>query len=329
MPGETLSLEERVEIEVGVAGEESAAAIACRLSRPTSTVTRELKRNGGRARYGAVAADRRAVRRRCRAKLSRFEADRVLAAHVECRLAAKDSPMTIAVELDRGVHGITASVSHETIYRAVHAQGRAGLAKGLHVHLHRGRRCRKHRRPPGEHPAITGPLGVFNLIAERPAEAEGRGEVGHLEGDLIVGSWNRSAIVTLFDRASRYCWLGGLWDGHDAEATLGALIGIYNRIPGHLRLSLTWDQGREMAYHRDLTTAVGVPVFFAEPHSPWQRPTNENGNGLLRRYLPKHSDLSIHGPADLTRITDRINTMPRRSIGWATAHDIYTDAALR
>ena len=231
------------------------------------------------------------------------------------------------MELARGVFpAMTTTVSCETIYQGVYAHGRAGLAKGLHCCLHRRRRCRKRRRSGGELTPVKGPLGVFNLIGVRPAVAAERSEVGHLEGDLIIGSFNRSAIATVFDRASRYLWLADLPDGHGAEAVLAALIELIERIPEPRRHTLTWDQGREMAGHADLAAATGIDVYFAEPHSPWQRPTNENGNGLLRRYVGKGTDLNAYGVQDLRRIETRINTMPRRSLGWATAADVYATA---
>ncbi len=324
MPGDALSLSERVQIEMGVGLEQSARTIAARMGRPPSTVTRELERNGGRDAYSAAAADPRAANQRRRPRLTCFQRDPVLADHVEARLAAKDSPMTISKELARGVFPeVEASVSHETIYNGIYAHGKAGLVKGLHRHLHRSRRCRTRRRPPGDAVAKDGPLGSFNLIFERPPEADDRSEVGHLEGDLIIGSFNRSAIVTVFDRLSRLVWLADLPEGHGADPTLAALVEILERIPGPLRRSLTWDQGREMARHHDLAAMCGINVFFAEPHSPWQRPTNENGNGLLRRYVGKGTNLNVYTPADLRAIEDRLNTMPRRSLGWATAAEVY------
>jgi len=164
-------------------------------------------------------------------------------------------------------------------------------------------------------------LGAFNLIALRPEVAAGRDEVGHLEGDLIVGSYNRSAIATIFDRASRHLWLADFPEDHGADATLAALCEILDRIPEPLRRTLTWDQGREMARHAELAELCGIDIFFAEPHSPWQRPTNENGNCLVRRYVGKSTDLALYSPDDLRAIEHRINTIPRRSLGWETAHD--------
>lgn len=332
MPAQPLELSEREEIRAGIERGEPLVVIAGRLGRHRCTVSAEVNRNGGRCAYRAAGAHVRAEAQRCRPKVTRLEADPVLAGHVEARLRAKDSPMTISIELARGLHpevGVV-GLSHETIYTEVHAQGRRGLPKGLHGGLHRRRRCRKHRPLPGQEPVTgKGPLGEFNLIGSRPAEANGREVVGHLEGDLILGAFNRSAIATVFDRASRYLWLASLPEGHGAEAVLAALIETVERMPVELQRSLTWDQGREMASHDLLTAATGIDVYFAEPHSPWQRPTNENGNGLIRRYVGKGTDLGIYRDADLRAIEHRINTTPRRSLGWTTAHDAYTRAASR
>jgi IS30 family transposase len=332
MPAEPLGLPEREEIRAGIERGDPFADIAVRLGRHRSTVSEEVNRNGGRGAYRATTAQQRAEDQRARPKRTRLQQDAVLASHVEARLRAKDSPMTISIELARGLHpdlGVV-RLSHETIYTEVHAQGRRGLGKGLHCGLHRRRRCRKHRPAPGQEPAKgNGPLGAFNLIHTRPAEAGGRHVVGHLEGDLIIGAFNRSALVTVFDRASRYLWLASLPEGHGAEATLAALIEVIGRMPADLQRSLTWDQGREMADHDLLTAATGMAVYFADPHSPWQRPTNENGNGLIRRYVGKSTNLNLYRDTDLRAIEHRINTTPRRALGWATAHDRYAAAASR
>lgn len=326
MPADPLTADEREEIRAGIERCETSAEIAVRLGRHRATIGREVTRNGGRDAYTATTAQTRADGQRCRPKLTVFESNTVLAEHVTARLKAKDSPMTISIELARGTHGLTAQVSHETIYQAIYAHGRRGLDAGLHAGLHRRRRCRKHRvfGPPAPK---ASPLGVFNLIGLRPSEADERSEVGHFEGDLIVGSFNRSAIVTIFDRASRFNLLADLPEGHNAQATLAALVELFERVPEHLRRTLTWDQGREMAAHATLGEMVGIDVYFAEPHSPWQRPTNENGNGLLRRYVGKGTDLGVYTPADLREIETRLNTMPRRTLHWKTAGDVY-DAAV-
>lgn len=324
MPAEPLTAPEREEIRVGICSAETNAEIARRLGRHRSTIGREIARNGGRAGYSATAAQASALDELARPKTPRLAADPVLAAHVTARLRARDSPMTISVELARGVHGVTGQISHECIYQAVYGHGTRGLPKGLHVGLHRRRRCRKHRRASGDSmPAKSSPLGTFNLIGAWPEAAAGRSEVGHLEGDLIIGANNRSAIVTMFDRATRHLWLADLPEGHNAPATLAAVGEICERIPAVLRRTLTWDQGSEMAAHHQLAKLWDIEVYFADPHSPWQRPTNENGNGLLRRWFPKSTDLSVHGPDTLRLVEYRINTIPRRSLGWDTAHNRY------
>ena len=328
MPAEPLTLNEREEIRAGIERDDTWVGLAQVLDRHRCTISDEVARNGGRDAYRAVAAQARADAERARPKVPVLVADPALAAHVEARLRAKDSPMTIAVELATGVFPEVAGVvSHESIYQAVHAHGTRGLPKGLHTGLHRGRRCRKHRPPAGiEPPATTGPLGLFNLIGLRPADADGRERVGHLEGDLIVGAFNRSAIATVFDRASRHLWLADFPEDHGADATLAALVELIDRIPEPLRLTLTWDQGREMARHRDLAELAGIDIYFAEPHSPWQRPTNENGNGLIRRYVGKSTNLATFTADDLRAIEHRINTMPRRSLHWSTAATVYGHA---
>ena len=213
MPAVPLTLGEREEIRAGIERDESITAIATSLARHRCTVTAEIARNGGRDAYRAVDAQARADVQRARPKTPILVARPDLAAHVEGRLRAKDSPMTIAVELARGIYpGVEGAVSNESIYAAVYAHGRRGLAKGLHVGLHRRRRCRKRQVPKSEQPQAKSPLGQFNPIASRPAVAAGRAEVGHLEGDLIIGAGGRSAIATVFDRASRHCWLADLPD---------------------------------------------------------------------------------------------------------------------
>ncbi len=315
-----LTAYDREQIGVALARRESPAAIALSLDRHPSTIGREIGRNGGVDGYSAVEAEARAVGQRSRPKKPKLVADRVLARHVTKRLKAKDSPMTIAIELARGVWGSVSSISHETIYQAIYNPGR-GLEPGLCTG-HLKRRSRKHRgrRTPGSHS-----LGTFTSISARPLIADLRVEVGHLEGDLIVGAYNRSALITLFDRASRYLWLSRI-AAKTADAAFEALLGTLNRIPELLRLTLTWDQGSEMARHHELAAETGIDIYIADPHSPWQRPTNENGNAHVRRYVGKGTDLSVFTTHDLRAIETRINTTPRRILGWATATDLYTAA---
>lgn len=328
MPAEPLTLSEREEIRAGLERGDPLTAIAVVIGRHRSTVSEEVSRNGGRGVYRATVAQARADRGLARPKVACLVGSPLLAAHVEARLRAKDSPMTIAVELAGGVYpGVAGTISHEAIYQSIHAHGKRGLPKGLHAGLHRGRRCRKHRPGKGTVvPVTTGSLGEFNLIGVRPPEAAGRQQVGHLEGDLTCGSFNRSAIGTVFDRASRHLWLVDFPEDHGADATLAAMVELLERIPEELRLTLTWDQGREMARHRDLTELTGIDIYFAEPHSPWQRPTNENGNGLIRRYVGKGTNLRAYTASDLRAIETRVNTMPRRSLHWSTAHNVYNAA---
>ena len=322
MPAQPLTAPEREEIRAGIERGEPDHVIAARLGRHRCTINVEINRNGGRSGYTATAAQARAVEQLRRPKTPKLTADPLQAAHITARLEAKDSPMTISRELAAGTHGVVGSVSHECIYQAVYAHGTRGLRAGLHEGLHRRRRCRKHRVFGPPEPK-TSPLGVFNSISARPPIAAERVEVGHLEGDLIIGAHNRSAIVTCIDRASRHLWLADLPEGYDADATLAAVVEILERIPERLRRTLTWDQGREMARHADLAELCGIDVYFADAHSPWQRPTNENGNGLVRRYVGKGTDLALYSPDDLRAIEHRINTIPRRSLDWSTAHDRY------
>jgi IS30 family transposase len=326
MAGIALDAHEREEIRVGIGAEESLSEIARRLDRAATTITREVIRNGGRSNYCATSAQARCAKELLRPRLTTLQTNKPLAAHVEQRLRAKDSPTTIAIELARagGIGGDT--VSPETIYQGVYAHGTRGLAKGLGKHLHR-KRGRRKPRCRGERKKSSA-LGKFNLIHTRPKRAEHRRQIGHFEGDLIIGARSRSAIVTLVDRASRFNMMSDLPGGHSAENVLACCIELLERVPEELRRSLTWDQGTEMARHEDLEAAVGIKVFFADPHSPWQRGSNENFNGLSRRYVGKGTDRSIYDQDDLDKISHRINTMPRRIFQWASAADRYNAAVV-
>lgn len=270
MAGAALTAHEREEIRVGIENEESASSIARRLGRVTSTVTREVRRNGGREKYCATRAEVRATKQRRRPKRCVFQRNVELAAHVIRRLHAKDSPTTIALELARagGVNGD--SVSPETIYQAIYANTARGLPGGLGRHLHR-RRSRRRRRRRGDEQANSkaSVLGTFAPIHSRPQRAEGRREVGHFEGDLIIGERNKSAILTLVDRASRFNLIGDLPGGHDAENVLACAVELLERVPAELRRTLTWDQGTEMARHGELAELVDIDVYFADKQSPW------------------------------------------------------------
>jgi transposase, IS30 family len=325
MPAHPLSPREREEVRWGIGRSESVTSIAVRLGRHRTTISREISRNGGRGAYRACAAQDRAKACRSRPKSRLFQQFPELASHVRARLEAKDSPMTIAVELAQGVYPMDGrTVSHETIYRAIYDPFHRDLPRDVYRCLHRRRRSRHPRGYRSPHRGTW--RDVLPLIHERPAAATDRSEVGHLEGDLIIGSNRRAAIITVFDRKSRYLWMAPLPDGVSADKTLRVLTRLITRIPPPLRRSLTWDQGGELARYATLAKRCGINVYFAEPHSPWQRPTNENGNGLIRRYVGKGTDLTTFTATDLRTIEDRINTMPRRIHNWATAQQIYNEA---
>lgn len=205
-------------------------------------------------------------------------------------------------------------VSAETIYQAVYVQARGGLRREVADALRTGRTRRNpHRHPAQRTPRFTDPMV---MISDRPPEIEDRAVPGHWEGDLIVGTRNASAIVTLVERTTRYVMLGHLPAGHTAEEVRDVLVPLIGTLPAHLRGSLTWDQGSEMAGHKQFTIATDVPVYFCDPHSPWQRGSNENTNGLLRQYFPKGTDLSVYGPEDLEHVAQELNGRPRKTLGW-------------
>ena len=317
MPAHPLTIHDREEIFRGIALVESCSEIGRRVSRHRSTVAREISRNGGSDGYSPVQAHQRAATQRSRPKVPKLVSDPVLAAEVEARLLAKDSPTRIAIEVASGV----GSISHETIYRSIYGRGTMGLSKDVYKTMQRPRRCRKHRNQ--DPPTSTHPLGVFRPISQRPAIADARTEVGHLEGDLIVGAYNRTALGTIVDRASRKLWLVPMPGGKSADPALEALTAALLRIPKRLRRTLTWDQGSELARHLELGEACGIDIYIADAKSPWQRPTNENGNSLVRRHVGKGTDLSAFTEQQIRTIENKINTIPRRIFNWHTANDIY------
>jgi IS30 family transposase len=318
MPGAALSLDERESIAVAIAADRSLTAVALELGRDPSTIRREVARNGGRDAYRATRADRRAGVLRARPKLTKLESDPVLAAHVAERLKAKDSPMTISIELARGIHGLVGSISHETIYQAVYRQ--RGLDVDARACLHLKRRRRKRRNQ--QRSCTSHSLQHYRPISERPAIAAARVEVGHFEGDLITGAFNRSAKITMFDRASRRLWLGSV-ASKSADDVFAALVEMLCTIPVELRRTLTWDQGSELARHLEIAELCEIEIYICDKHAPWQRPTNENGNSLVRRYVGNGTDLNAIDEHETASIEHRINTTPRRSLNWHTANDVY------
>ena len=308
-----LSLEERVEIRVGLERGESLTAIASRLGRAPSTISREVQANGGRCRYGPVRAHRRACAQARRPKPTKLVASPRLCARVIADLEAWWSPKQIARRLRREF-GDDASmcVSHETIYKSLYVQGRGELRRELARCLRTGRAQRRSR---GRNER-RGHIADMVMISERPAEVEDRAVPGHWEGDLILGKDGKSAIGTLVERSTRYVMLLHLPDGRRAEQVRDAMTATIQTLPASLRRTLTWDQGTEMAQHRQFTVDTGVDVFFCDPHSPWQRGSNENTNGLLRQYFPKGTDLSVHDAATLQAAADSLNGRPRETLDW-------------
>ena len=317
--GRFLSLEERLRIaDLHLAGE-GVRAIATELGRSPSTVSRELTRNGPapgrRGRYSPYAAHKRAELAGRRPKASKFE-DAELASVVQAKLCVKWSPEQISLHL-REHFGDRAEmqVCPETIYQALFVQGRGHLRADLHQHLRTGRAVRRPRRGTAKK---ASKIPDMILISERPAEVADRAVPGHWEGDLILGSNCRSAIATLVERQSRYTMLVHLPDNHGAVAVRDGLLAAIATLPTHLRKSLTWDQGTELAQHRQITLATKMDIYFCDPHSPWQRGSNENTNGLLRQYFPKGTDLSVHTPARLLEVATELNARPRKTLGMIT-----------
>ncbi len=316
--GRYLSLAEREEIAVGLAAGLSCREIARRLGRPASTVSREIARNStrGRYRYRAVAAQVRAEERARRPKPAKLAGNGELRWWVQRKLKKNWSPEQISARLavdfpDRP----EMRVSHETIYRALYIQGRGALRRELTAHLRTGRALRKPRRTQGER---RGKIPDMVLIADRPAEAADRAVPGHWEGDQIAGRAGKSQIGTLVERKTRYTMLVPMPGGKGAVAFAEAVVPVIAGLPDSLRRSLTWDQGKEMALHKQIKVAADIDIYFCDPHSPWQRPTNENTNGLLRQYFPKGTDLSVHSPQRLAEVADELNGRPRKVLGWKT-----------
>jgi IS30 family transposase len=308
-----LSFGERERISRGVAAGESGRQIARALGRAPSTVCREIGGCGGRERYRALGAERRAGQVARRPKLTKLSSCPRLLAAVEAGLGEGWSPQQISARLKRDYPDDgEMRISHETIYLSLYVQSRGELRRQLTAQLRTGRTKRK---PPGRAPR-RGRIAEMLMISERPAEVEDRALPGAWEGDLIMGSRSRSAVATLVERHTRYVLLGYLGHDHSTEHVIAVLSGLIQTLPAHLVTSLTWDQGKEMAAHQKFTIATGVQVYFCDPHSPWQRGSNENTNGLLRQYLPKGTDLAVHDQAALDQIAARLNGRPRQTLAW-------------
>jgi IS30 family transposase len=319
-----LGASEREEISRGIAAGCSGRVIAAGLHRSPSTVAREIARNGGRESYRAVTADGAAYDRAKRPKPSKLASNELLRERVSALLVADWSPQQIAARL-RLAHPEDpgSRVCHETIYRDLYVPSRKVFEATM---FHRLRSERAIRRPRGE-VSSHGRGRIRNMVSihDRPTEADDRQVPGHWEGDLVFGI-RPSAVATLVDRATRFTMVVALPDGYKAVTVAAALIEQMGALPPGLRRSLTWDRGKEMAAHATITAALSLPVFFCDPHHPWQRGTNENTNRLLRQYLHKNADLTAFTQNDLDAVAARLNHRPRRVLGWATP--IEASAAL-
>ena len=310
-----LGPEEREEISRGIATGRSIRRIAASLGRVASTVSREVKRNGGRSVYRASEADARAWGRALRPKPCRLARHPELRWRVAQKLALQWSPEQISGWLKREFPADESmQVSHETIYRSLFVQTRGVLKKELLAHLRTARRMRQAKG--GSAKNGLGQIVDAVSIRERPAEAEDRAVPGHWEGDLLSGA-NNSHMVTLVERHTRFAMLIKV-SGKDTAAVVGALSRHVRKLPWELRRSLTWDRGKEMADHKHFTIATNVQVYFCDPRSPWQRGSNENTNGLLRQYFPRGTDLSLYSQAYLNRMALRLNQRPRKTLGFET-----------
>jgi IS30 family transposase len=315
-----LTLAEREEISRGICAHRSIRQIARGLGRAPSSVSREIARNTPlRWRYRAHSSDRRAWERALRPKPYHLARHPELATLVAQKLQLQWSPQQIAGWLAREFgDDESRRVSHETIYKSLFIQARGALKKQLTAHLRRGHRLRHGRGYANTGPG-RGQIPDAVSIRERPAQAEDRAVPGHWEGDLLVGR-GPSHIATLVERKSRFVILVKV-PSHDTHTVVTALTRRVRNLPKQLRRSLTWDQGKEMAAHKDFSLGTDVKVYFCDPHSPWQRGSNENTNGLLRQYFPKGTDLSVHSQRHLDAIALRLNQRPRETLGFSTPAD--------
>ncbi|MGH3629625.1 MAG: IS30 family transposase [Sciscionella sp.] len=340
-PRPRLSLQDRIKVECGVRMNESLRSIGNRLGRPASTIKYEIDINGdsrggrksgyrrkhafgarqsGRSaegHYDALVAQARSDQRARRPKPGKLALSDRLHDEVQARLLEEHSPEQIAKRLPMNFpDDMEMRVSHETIYQSIYVQGKGNLRRELHTCLRTGRALRKPQRRPSER---RGRIPNMVNISERPPEVEDRAVPGHWEGDLILGSTaSGSAIGTLVERSTRFVMLLHLPDDHTALAVQHAIVAKMATLPAILRRTLTWDQGSEMANHIAIAAAAQLDIYFCDPHSPWQRGTNENTNGLLRQYFAKGTDLSVF-PADyLDYVATKLNRRPRQTLGWKT-----------
>jgi transposase, IS30 family len=314
-----LTLSEREEISRGLLARESLRAIARRLERAPSTIAREVARNGGSRPYRAWRAESSAISLARRPRSAKLAHNARLRGVVEHLLGLRWSPQQIAWRLRQDYpHEQEMWVSHETIYQSLFVQGRGALRAELTRCLRTGR---TRRRTQGRY--LGGEIPDMVTISERPAEIEDRAVPGHWEGDLIMGTANRSAIGTLVERQTRYLMLVRIPTPRTSVIVKDALAQQILTLPEQLRRSLTWDRGKEMGEHVAFSVATGVAVYFCDPHSPWQRGSNENTNGLLRQYFPKGTDLSVYDQAHLDTVAAELNGRPRQTLGWMKPSEAF------
>ena len=321
--GRYLCLAEREDIAVLHAQNRGVREIGRLLGRSASTISRELKRNATvrrPVRYRPSLAQAKADERARRPKVAKLAANPRLRAYVQAKLLELWSPEQISHLLvvdfphDEGMR-----ICHEAIYQSIYVQGRGALRRELAMCLRTGRALRKPQRKTGQRRER---IKDKVMISERPAEVEDRAVAGDWEGDLITGAANATAIGTLVERHSRFVLLLHLPTDHGAVAVRDAIVETMLTLPEHLRRSLTWDQGIELSEHVQIKTDTDLDVYFCDPHSPWQRGTNENTNGLLRQYFPKGTDLSVHNAAELKRVAIQLNDRPRKTLGWKTPNQV-------
>ena len=309
-----LSIEEREEILRGLSRGDTLRSIASGLARHTSTVSREVKANGGRDNYRIWPAHLRArqcAKRPKMKKLSYAPLARRVTEDLEKLWSPEEIADRLALEFPQEPR---MQLSHETIYKSLYVQGKGELRRELARCLRYGHTA---RQPQGR-VKKAGPVANMVMIAERPPEVEDRAVPGHWEGDLIIGARGASAVGTLVERTTRFVLLLHLPDGHSAPEVDLAMRRAIKSLPASLIKTITWDQGSELARHVEFSIATGVQVYFCDPHSPWQRGSNENTNGLLRQYLPKKTDLSSYSQSDLDEIALRLNQRPRKTLGFET-----------
>ncbi|MCL4722196.1 MAG: IS30 family transposase [Gammaproteobacteria bacterium] len=325
--GARIGFLERCRIEELTKAGWSKARIAAVLGRARSSIGRELDRCPP-GQYRAVAANGVAVKARARPKPRKLEVNSALRAQVVARLSHHHSPEQVAHRLRRDFPEQPEMwVSHETIYQALYLNPRGELAREVRAAIRHGkvlrygREQRRHYGRPAD--GRNGRIPGMINISERPAEAEDRAVPGHWEGDLIIGAAGRSAIGTTVERSTGFLLLEHLPGDHTAATVADAITTSFTNLPQQLRRSLTWDQGKEMSLHAQVTTATGMPVFFADPRSPWQRGSNENTNGLIREYFPKGTDLSDHDPEELAYVAAELNSRPRKRLDWETPAEVF------